>query len=648
MFTPSRMSLVHILVAEDQVMSLFGTLVRTNCFQIVRKDELPEFRNIVTNFETKWILEEFAHLGERVEKVSKLLEVKSKFVGGEPKINPPEILEKVKQNIAEIETEVFPVIDRIKELEVRIEDLDMLSEKIIPLESEGIELESLRNLKFLWLTYGFTIRENFSQFRAGLAYIPHLLIYREIPFKELVYVYLFVPLSYKEDLERILPTAPFSRDNFLDRISGNLKEITEKSEVELWRIREEKVLLFSKLKNLRSKYESTLLTLKRQILVNSFVIRALENVGRVGRQFLISGWVPYNSINRVKKALTPYDKSVVQALPPISAAEAEKSALLPPTKFEHSGFLKPFDWLITTYGYPSYSELDPSPIVALSFLLMFGVMFADVGHGAILFLLGIFFSRFKGLRNLAITIAGCGGSAVIFGLLFGSFFGKEDIIPAFWFRPFDDIMYFLKLSVIFGVVMVSLGLILNTIQNVRRKNWVEVIFGNHGLAGIALYWAVIVTGIFLMKEGSVSFGIKILIASALVVPVLLIMLGRLLYSRLKKKVPKQGIIESAFGVVELGLSILTNTLSFIRVAAFNISHAALCIAVYAIAKQTEQFMPASGTGLSKILTVVPGHFLVLVLEGLVVLIQCLRLEYYEFFSKFFSGQGVKFEPLRVS
>jgi V/A-type H+-transporting ATPase subunit I len=233
----------------------------------------------------------------------------------------------------------------------------------------------------------------------------------------------------------------------------------------------------------------------------------------------------------------------------------------------------------------------------------------------------------------------------LFGFLFGSFFGREDVIPALWFRPFENIMSFLRMSVVFGVGVLSLGLLLNVIQGFRRKSWREAVFGKNGLAGVALYWTVIIVAIYLLKGGILTLSAKCAIGIILGGSVLLVAFGNHLYLRLKKRRSEEGLLESAFGVVELALSILANTLSFIRVAAFNISHAGLCLAIYAVADQLGQLMPGKATSLS---VIIPGHLLIIGLEGLIVLIQCLRLEYYEFFSKFFSGQGVKFEPLRIS
>jgi len=648
MFTPSKMCFVHILVPEDQLMDLFEKLVKTGCFQIVHKDKLPDYRHSFSTYDTKALADRLNGLKERIETLQQILGVRSERIEGEVRINPPQVVEEVEEEISRIEAEVFPVIDRIKELEERSKALDELSEKILPLEREGIEPQELRNLTSLHLICGFSSREGFSRLRAGLSRIPHVILSHELPFRDMTYVYIFIPSGQKEALKTALRTAPFTEDRFLERVSGTLGQITEKIETDLWEAREEKVSLLSQLRNLKQTYGRTLSMLKRLITVNIFVTEALANVGRTGREFLISGWVPYNSIKKIKRVVESFDRSLLEVSPPIPPLEEKKNPeLVPPTKFEHPGFLKPFEGLVTIYGYPSYSELDPTLIVTLSFLVMFGIMFADVGHGAVLLILGLLMllSRIRGLRNFSIGTMGCGVSATLFGFLFGSFFGREDVIPALWFRPFENIMSFLKMSVGFGVGVLSLGLLLNVIQGFRRKSWTEAVFGKNGLAGIALYWTVIIAAIYLLKGGVLTLGAKCAIGIILGMSVLLIAFGNHLYLRLKNRYSEEGLVESAFGVVELALSILCNTLSFIRVAAFNISHAGLCFAIYAVAEQLGQFMPGKGASLS---VIIPGHLMIIGLEGVIVFIQCLRLEYYEFFSKFFSGQGIKFEPLRIS
>lgn len=629
-------------------MGLFEKLVKTRCFQIVHKDKLPDYRYSFFTYDTKRLADRLNGLKERIQTLQQILGVGSEQMEGEVRINPPQVIEEVEEELSRIEGEVLPVTDRIKELEERARALDELSEKILPLEQEGIEPKELRNLTSLHLVCGFTTRKGFSQLRAGLSRIPHVILSHEMPFREATYLYIFIPSSQKEALKTALRTAPFTEDRFLEQASGPLEQITEEIETELWEVREEKVSLLSRLHTLKRTYGRPLSRLKRQIEVNIFVTEALTNVGRTGREFLISGWVPYNSIKKIRKVVESFDRALLEVSPPIPPWEEGKNPdLVPPTKFEHPGFLKPFEGLVTTYGYPSYSELDPTLIVTLSFLVMFGIMFADIGHGAVLLILGLLMllSGIKGLKNLSVGTMCCGISATLFGFLFGSFFGREDVIPALWFRPFENVMSFLKMSVYFGIGVLSLGLLLNVIQSFRRKSWGEVVFGKNGLAGIALYWTVIILAIYLLKGGALTLGTKCIIGAILGISVLLIAFGNNLYLRLKRRYSEEGLVESAFGVVELALSILCNTLSFIRVAAFNISHAGLCFAIYAVAQQLGQFMPGKGTSLS---VIIPGHLLIIGLEGLVVFIQCLRLEYYEFFSKFFSGQGIKFEPLRVS
>jgi len=277
-------------------------------------------------------------------------------------------------------------------------------------------------------------------------------------------------------------------------------------------------------------------------------------------------------------------------------------------------------------------------------------MFGDVGHGLLLVLIGAMlalFPRFKGsgVASIGELLIFAGTSSTLFGFLFGSVFGVEHWLRALWMRPVENIMPFLLTTIFLGIGILSLGIILGIVQALLRGYFREALFGQWGLFSGVFYWGCLgLLGISL-RGGKVN---GILAATILIVPILLVMFGDLAVEALSRK-RRQGdrsehgvdLVEAVFKPIEMVMGYLTNTVSYVRVGAFGLNHAALCGAVFLIA----DFLPNQKAKLS---VIIEGNIFVIALEALVVLIQCLRLEYYEFFSKFFSGDGVKFEPLSLS
>jgi V/A-type H+-transporting ATPase subunit I len=250
-----------------------------------------------------------------------------------------------------------------------------------------------------------------------------------------------------------------------------------------------------------------------------------------------------------------------------------------------------------------------------------------------------------------IILMECGLASALFGFLYGSVFGLEHLIPALWFRPMDNIPYFVKVTLSLGVALVSLGLVLNLVNAVRLKEYGNLL-GAGGIAGALLYWMSAGLGIKYLLTGRMAAGELSLFGWATAVLITIMILHRPLYHLLVKRerpgqILKQAgffteLMESIVEVFDDLLRFVANTVSFIRVAAFALAHTALFIAVFSIANVVAG---DKGSGLSYWLVVAIGNIVIILLEGLVVSIQTVRLEYYEFFGKFFRGGGEPFKTV---
>jgi len=342
---------------------------------------------------------------------------------------------------------------------------------------------------------------------------------------------------------------------------------------------------------------------------------------------LIGGWIPKRDLRDVKRALDrsfgrPY---VLTARDPLPAERGEV-----PSAMRHSWLVRPFASLVKNYGVPRYGEFDPTLLFAASFVLMFGMMFGDVGQGAVIAAAGLLFRRKLG--SFAVFFVAAGLAAVVFGFLYGSVFGYEELIHPVWIAPMSDPMRMLGVALAWGIGFILLATGLTVYNRLIDGRWGEALFDGKGVAGM-LFYAGVIYAVYRSTTAG-RFGEAEAVAIALPFAAILAYKWR----HYRAPVAERVLVVLIEGF-ETVLAYFANTLSFLRVAAFSLNHVALAIAVFTLADMMET------TG--HWITVVLGNAFILVLEGAIVAIQVLRLEYYEGFSRFYSGDGREFRPLTL-
>ena len=324
----------------------------------------------------------------------------------------------------------------------------------------------------------------------------------------------------------------------------------------------------------------------------------------------ITGWCADADGQQLVAAL---QTSGARALLHFAAPPPEARA---PLLLDNPRWARPFELFARALGMPAAAEVDPSPVLALAVPLMFGYMFGDVGQGLVIAALAWWFrERFPLSRLLMIG----GLSAAVFGLLFGSVFGLHGLLPALWLHPLDAPLAVLMAPLVGGVLLLTLGLLLDALQAAWRdalRHWLLT-----DAALVALYLALL--GAFFDTR-------------ALALAVLALAWFCVGHAMAAKRL-SAGF--AALGeAVEKTLQILINTLSFARVGAFALAHAGLSSAIVAL-------MDAADSGFVRALVLLLGNLLVIVLEAMVVSIQTTRLVLFEFFTRFMQGQGRAFRPL---
>ena len=344
-----------------------------------------------------------------------------------------------------------------------------------------------------------------------------------------------------------------------------------------------------------------------------------------------------DELNSLKQTFDS-DKKIVYILEEPDTLKSFK----PPIELKNNKLIKPFETLVKMYGLPAYNEVDPTAFVAFTYFIMFGIMFGDVGQGLILFAGGILLAKLK--VSLGGVIAGAGISSTIFGFLYGSVFGFEDWIPSLWLKPMENINTMLIVAVITGVVLITAAMILNIINGIKSKNIMRVLMDRNGVAGFLFYWITLIVVLYYFKNNKLPFSLGILFV-ILLVPILIMFFKEPFENLYHKRefLPKEkGVffIQTFFEMFDTVLSYLSNTISFIRLSAFALNHAGLFLAFMILAEMTK--------GLGGVLEIIFGNILIIGLEGLIVGIQALRLEYYELFNRFFTGDGRPYKPLKNS
>lgn len=379
---------------------------------------------------------------------------------------------------------------------------------------------------------------------------------------------------------------------------------------------------------------------------SSFDIRKLAacTPGDTNTFYILCGWMTEKDALAFQKDIQN-DEKIFCLMEDQKAPATQK----PPTKLRNPKLFKPFEMYVKMYGLPAYNEMDPTWFVAITYSFIFGAMFGDVGQGLVLFLGGLFLYKTKKM-DLAGIISCAGVFSVFFGFMYGSFFGFEEVLKAIWLKPMNQMMdvplvgrlnAVFVIAIGFGMFIILICMVFNIINSIRRGDTEKTWFDSNAVAGLVFYGSIVLTiGLFISGKKLPAAAILVIMFG---VPLLLMFLKEPLTNLVEKKskiLPEQKgmfFVQSFFELFEVLLSYLSNTLSFLRIGAFAVSHAAMMEVVLMLAGATNGGSP-------NWIVVVLGNIFVCAMEGLIVGIQVLRLEYYEIFSRFYAGNGREFKP----
>jgi len=493
---------------------------------------------------------------------------------------------------------------------------------LLPLD---VPVEDLRRLEYQSVALGIMPAENVARVAEALFQIPFILIPLETR-KDRALVLAASSTENAAVLDRALKSAFFEPITLPPEALGRPAEAVVALKRRAQEIQEHLNELDRERRKLASELAPELIGLWRRASADEQIAAAIRRFPKHGEVSLISGWVPASDLERLRAAVEKAAGHPVamEVLKPDPKRQNVPSLVRTPR------WLQPFEELVTTFGLSSYNELDPTLIVTISFLLMYGMMFGDVGHGLLLLLVGLWLRRRLIFGTL---IAAAGASGMLFGLLYGTAFGQPALHAA-WLRPLEGMWTILLSAVGGGVVLLNIGFALNLVNAWRARDWPRLLLEKNGLVGIALYWTLL--------GGGVGVGFGVLPKRVLLfIPALCALLwmheplAQWIWGRPSPPM-SEALVTGFFELFETATGYASNSLSFIRLGAFAVAHEGLSSLVVSY----------SG-GRWGWLMLLLGTALVVGFEGVIVGIQALRLEYYEFFGRFFQGRGQPFVPLSL-
>jgi V/A-type H+-transporting ATPase subunit I len=532
---------------------------------------------------------------------------------------------------------------RVKEIELKIREYVDDLKQVKNIEDLDIPLEDLFSSRYVASRFG----------RLPLDSVRKLQFYNNRPFiwnsfsKDNNYswgVYLTTN-EYEREVDNVFTSLYFERLYIPDFVHGTPEKAKENLNFEIGQLKKEleehkiaKEKLKERIKDRYSLFTSVLEHVSR-------IFEARKYVLGLGGRFSITGFVPSDKVDDLKNLFNDIESVDIEV-----RSAHDDMRLSPPTKLRNGWFSKPFGMFVEMYGVPNYGDIDPTAFVAFTYTILFGIMFGDVGQGLVLALIGYLAYKFKGMKLGAVGIR-VGFSSAFFGLLYGSVFGNETLLDPLYLalglngKPIhtmdpDFTMTLLIAAIAIGSLLIVSTIGINIYINFKRKHFAEMVLSHNGIAGILMYGFIVVSaGLILLNIADplniVTIGIFV------VIPLLAMFLKEPIERKLQNKpMFPDGFggffTEAFFELFEIILSYITNTMSYMRVAGFVLSHAGMMLVVYSLMEMTGSGGP---------IVFVIGNIFVMALEGLIVGIQVLRLEFYEMFSRYYTGDGIAFKQL---
>lgn len=562
-------------------------------------------------------------------------------------------IETALSTVKEIRSQADQLQKEQSELEEKCSSLEESLRIIRPFRNIDYDISSILHLKYIHFHFGRIEKQYYEKFKKYIYDNLNTIFLKCDEDDQYVWGVYFVPKHEAHKIDAAYSSMHFEKifvpDNYTGTAQQAFSSVSKQYEDALKHLEAQK----QKYQRFLADQAETIVTARNTLLQfsrNFDVRKAAACTGKHENFYILCGWMTEADTRAFQAEISSDEKIFCLVDGEDTNTPEHDQNHQPPTKLKNPKLFKPFEMYVKMYGLPAYGEMDPTWFVAITYSFIFGAMFGDAGQGLLLFIGGLLLYKLKHI-DLAGIISCAGVFSTFFGLMFGSIFGFEDVIPALWLRPVDSmttIPFIGKLNTVFiiaigfGMGIILLCMIFNIMNSLKAKDTEKVWFDTNSVAGLVFYGSAVIVIALFMTGHKLPGGIVLCIM--FILPLLVMFLKEPLTNLVEKKPAAfEGgvgmfIVQGFFEMFEVLLSYFSNTLSFVRIGAYAVSHAAMMQVVLMLA--------GAENGSPNWVVIVLGNIFVCGLEGLIVGIQVLRLEYYEMFSRFYKGSGRKFEPFR--
>ena len=679
MFRPARMSLLTVIYPVKYEDRVIYELMSSKCFQ----PEKPKTTVSTSPEEAAKIKERLSRASEAYDKLNGIvqsfnleamplfgrisLEIRRRSLTGR---NWSELLDLVYERAVEYERYTQEITGKMRELNERIEYLRSLRESLRIVERYNINLEGVNVPgEQLYMILGVGQSESIRE--ASTAFNTLNALVEEFPLDERKSLVLVVVRSkYASEADKVAQVYGIAKVQVPQTYPQEVREAVKAIEEDIKRLTGERRELEVSLRKYLDSNRGEILALRDAAAILKDYYETLTYTHRVERFAQISGYMPHGRVEGVRRAVEKASNGTAVTV----VEEAEEA----PTYIEYPRFLEPIVEVLKLYGLPEYKEVSPVLLMAISFPIIYGLMYADLGHGLTLLILGLLAYKYfnsPSFKTLGLLGAYFGAASTVTGFFTGEVFGAatpmakwlKGILHEMGFEhpplgiEFEEagsgeiVMTLLLFSIKIGIVHMLVGFILGIINAWNEGEKIEALtmllpqtlvfvigtapflFAYKTETGTVLPW--------LTSGGQISPDPTWLYS--LLGLILFLAVGKPIVDRIARVEEPMGFGMAIFEAFDYILRLVSNTASYMRITALLVAHAGLVYAFYKLGMLVGGSEGIVGTVLFWIIYAL-GNVLTIALEAIIVFVQAARLHFYEWFSKFYRGTGVEFQPLKTS
>ncbi|CAG0983199.1 V/A-type H+/Na+-transporting ATPase subunit I [Methanosarcinales archaeon] len=646
MLKPTKMTKVVIAGTKDQIEPTISTFHKLNVLHITDFSKETEDFKIGRPLKTA---SKFSEYLLSLRAISNQLGLKESESG---KLTKVELSSDTDEKITKLQKEVSSRFDELRNIESRLKEKEDLLSSVKPFFGLPLSLESYTGYETLKVYTGYIdtdlesrlikIHSNFELFVGEHE-------------KRKIFA-LFIPKEFEGEVQKLLQEERTYVELKVPPLKGNPPVIVDELTKEITGLRERFSLIKTELDNLKEEYSEFIIATDEHLSIETQKSEAPLKFATSANAFIIDGWVPSDKFDQIEAELQKNTDGKVY-LTRIMEEIDEKEI---PIELENPVVAKPFELLIDTFATPNYREIDPSLVLFITYPLFYALMLGDVGYGLIVTAIGLVIKqKFKtgGLNALALILLISGVFSTIFGVIYGEFFGfpifniefkghfEEGILGIFGptiagihlpIHRFESVKPLLLLCFAIGIFHVLLGYVIGFRNEVVKHDLKHAIYAKGSWMMILIGGVLLIAKVMpaLMSKSTMPTGDMMFLAGAglMLIGVILLIKG-----------------EGFISILELP-TLLSNVLSYSRILAIGLSSAGIALAVNTMAMnlfiRPEGVLLGGGIvlALAGVVILFIGHLINLLLGILGPGIHSLRLQYVEFFTKFYEGGGTKYLP----